>query len=55
MNYGTGCVIDIGIGYDQQEIDGISITVLPVELPVKRPLGLRHASQACEDAVKAMI
>jgi hypothetical protein len=41
MSYGTGCVIDIGIGYDQQEIDGISITVLPVELPVKRLLALR--------------
>jgi hypothetical protein len=55
MRYGTGCVIDIGIGYDQQEIDGISITVLPAELPVKRPLTLVQTSHGYEDAGKAMI
>ncbi|HEX6477896.1 MAG TPA: hypothetical protein VF043_03555 [Ktedonobacteraceae bacterium] len=48
-------MIDIGIGYDQQEIDGISITVLPAELPVKRLLGLIQVSHACEDTGKAMI
>lgn len=55
MKYGTGCVIDIGIGYDQQEIDGISITVLPAELPVKRLLGLRQTPHEYEDGGKAMI
>ena len=55
MRYGTGCVIDIGIGYDQQEIDEISITVLPAELLVKRLLGLIQVSHACEDTGKAMI
>jgi hypothetical protein len=36
VSYETGCVIDIGIGYDQQQIYALSITVLPDYLPGKR-------------------
>jgi hypothetical protein len=38
VSYETGCVIDIGIGYDQQQIYALSITVLLCDLPEKRLL-----------------
>jgi hypothetical protein len=53
MSYESGRVIDIGIGYGQQEIYVSSIPVFLADLPEKRLLGSRPASHGCEDIRKS--
>src|SRR5258707_14300773 len=49
----SGRVIDIGIGYGQQEIYVPSIPVFLADLPEKRLPGSRRASHGCEDIRKS--
>jgi hypothetical protein len=53
VNYESGRVIDIGIGYGQQKIYVPSIPVFLADLPGKRLPGSRRASHACEDTGKS--
>ena len=46
-------MIDIGIGYGQQEIYVPSIPVFLADLPEKRLPGSRRASHGCEDSRKS--
>ena len=53
MSHESGRVIDIGIGYGQQEIYAPSIPVFLADLPEKRLPGSRRASHGCEDTRKS--
>jgi hypothetical protein len=53
VSYESGRVIDIGIGYGQQEIYALSIPVFLADLPEKRLPGSRRASHGCEDIRKS--